>query len=144
MPVLQNFSWLQINFKMAEESGGFEDKQLMVMDHHQTFKHEEWKVPRELAEEMLRTIPGLKDKFELDQITFGDGQCFHTAVHQQLRRPDVQDNLSSRNKQISRNSDMKAFKSVVRRLILNNKHPVVETIKKDFQIFMEGMSWDQY
>ena len=55
---------------MDEDSGGFDDKQLMVMDHRETFKHREWKISRELAEEMFRDIPGLKDKFE--QITMGD------------------------------------------------------------------------
>ena len=129
---------------MAEQSGGFLDMQLMVMDHFQTFKHPEWKVSRELAEEMLLTIPGLSDKFDLDQITMGNGECFHIAVHQQLRRPDVQIKLSPKNKQLSRNSDMKAFKSLVSRFMLKNKHPVVESIKEDFNIFMEGMSWDQY
>ena len=82
---------------MADESGGFEDMELMVMDHRETFKHEEWKVSRELAEEMFRTIPGLNDNYKLDQITMGNGECFHTAVHQQLRRPDVQNDLSPRN-----------------------------------------------
>ena len=129
---------------MAEESDGFAEMQLMVMDLSQTFQYEEWKVSRDMAEEMFRTIPGLKDNFRLDLITMGNGECFHTAVHQQLRRPDVQDALSSRNKQLSRNSDMRAFKSVVRRFMLKTKHPVVETMKKDFHIFMEGMSWDQY
>ena len=129
---------------MNEESGGFADLQLMVMDHAATFYHEDWKVSRELAEEMFRTIPGLSDKFKLDQITMGNGECFHTAVHQQLRRPDIQNKLSQRNKQLSKNSDMKAFKFTVRRFMLKIKNPVVETMKEDFQIFMEGMSWEEY
>ena len=130
--------------KMAEDSGGIQDMELMVMDHSLTFMHEEWKVSRELAEEMFRTIPGLHDNYQLDQITMGDGQCFHTSVHQQLRRPEVQNNLSPRNKQLSRNSDMKAFKSVVRRFMMKNKHPVVDRMKEDFEIFMQGVSWDNY
>ena len=127
---------VKIKHKMAEESGGFADMQLMVMDHRETFKHEEWKVSRELAEEMFRTIPGLNEKFKLDQITMGDGECFHTAVHQQLRRPDVQTHLTPRNKQLSKNCDMKAFKRLVRRFMLNNNHPNVARIKEDFEIFM--------
>ena len=129
---------------MAEESGGFEDMQLMVMDHSQTYNYDEWKASREMAEEMLRTIPGLREKFDLDQITKGNGECFHTSVHQQLRRPDVQNDLSRKNKQLSRNSDMRAFKSLIGRFMNNNKHPVVKTMKDDFQIFMQGTSWDQY
>ena len=129
---------------MEEDSGGLEDMQLKVMDHSQTFKHEEWKISRELAEEMMRTIPALREDFKLDQITMGNGECFHTAIHQQLRRPDVQIDLSPRNKQLSRNSDMRAFKSTVRRFMMKIKHPVVESMKEDFQIFMEGVSWDHY
>ena len=129
---------------MAEDSGGSQDMKLMVMNHSQTFKHEEWKISRKLAEEMMRDIPGLKDKFQLDQITMGNGECFHTAVHQQLRRPDVQNSLSQRNKQLSRNADMKAFKSTVRRFMLKNNHPNVLKMKEDFENFMEGRTWDSY
>ena len=50
---------------MAEESGGFVDMELMVMDHSETLKHEDWKVSRELAEEMFRSIPELSNKFQL-------------------------------------------------------------------------------
>ena len=116
---------------MAEESGGFVDMELMVMDHSETLKYEDWKVSRELAEEMFRTIPGLNDQFKLDQITMGDGQCFHTSLHQQLRRPDVQNVLSPKNKKLSRNSDMRAFKTIVRSFMINNKHPVVKNVNDD-------------
>ena len=129
---------------MEEDSGGFADMQLMVMEYKQTFKHEDWRISRELAEEMCRTIPHLNDEFELDQITMGNGECFHTAVHQQLRRPNVQNDLSPRNKQLSKNSDMKAFKSTVRRFMIKNNHPNVLRIKEDFEIFMGGMSWETY
>ena len=54
---------MKIYHKMEEDSGGFTDMQLLVMDHSQTFKHEEWRISRELAEEMMRNIPGLKDSF---------------------------------------------------------------------------------
>ena len=118
--------------------------ELKIMDHSETLKYEDWKVSRELAEEMFRTIPGLCDNYELDQITLGDGECFHTSIHQQLRRLDVQENLSPKNRQLSRNSDMRAFKSTVRRFMINSKHPIVNNMKEDFEIFMEGTSWDQY
>ena len=130
---------------MNEESGGsYEDFQLMVMEYHQTFNHDEWKASREMADEMMETIPGLSNNFQLDDVTFGDGQCFHTAVHQQLRRSEVQSSLPSKYKKLSRNSDMKAFKSTIRRFMINNKHPVVKALRDDFQIFMDGMTWDEY
>ena len=129
---------------MAEDSGGFQDMELMVMDRMQTFKYDEWEASREMAEEMLAVIPGLKENFYLDQITMGNGECFHTSVHQQLRRTDIQNDLSKRNRQLSRNSDMRAFKSIIGRFMNTNNHTVVKTMKEEFQIFMEGTSWDKY
>ena len=42
------------------------DFKLMVMDYQETFKHDEWKASRELADEMMETIPGLRKDFKLD------------------------------------------------------------------------------
>ena len=65
------------------------------MKYEETFRHgEDWKNSRMLADEMMRKIPALMEEFVLDQITLGDGQCFMTAVIQQLRRPEVNCRLS--------------------------------------------------
>ena len=70
------------------------DFKLMVMDYQETFKYDEWKSSREMADEMVRTIPSLQREFRLDQITLGDGACFYTAAIQQLRRPEVNERLT--------------------------------------------------
>ena len=58
------------------------------IDYQETFGlGEEWKNSRLFAEEMMRNIPSLKEEYGLDQITLGDGQCFMSAVIQQIRRP---------------------------------------------------------
>ena len=120
------------------------DFRLMVMNYEDTFRYEEWKVSRELAEEMMRTIPGLQEEFRLDQITLGDGDCFYTAAIQQLRRPEVNERLSPINRTLCKSADPRSFKSMVRRFIIGSKHPVVETLKADFENFHVGMSWEHY
>ena len=76
------------------------------MEYEETFGiGEEWNNSRLLADEMMRTIPGLKEEYKLDQITLGDGQCFMTAVIQQIRRPDVNGRLSTRWQTLSRHLD---------------------------------------
>ena len=57
------------------DPNNIEDFKLMVMDYHKTSKFDEWKASREMADEMMRTIPGLKHDFKLDQITLGNGAC---------------------------------------------------------------------
>ena len=114
------------------------------MDYEETFKHEEWKPSREMADEMLRTIPGLQQDFYLDQITLGDGACFFTAVIQQLRRPEVNEKLSSMNRKLCKAADPRSFKFMVRRFIVRNEHPVVQTLRADFENFHDGMSWEHY
>ena len=129
---------------MANNINKFEYLQLMTMDRQQTFKYEEWEASRKMADEMFTVIPGLSENFDLDLITMGNGECFHTCVHQQLRRKDIQHDLSKKNKELSKNSDIRAFKSKIGRFMNSNKHCVVNTMRADFQIFMEGTSWDDY
>ena len=116
----------------------------MVMDYRETFKFDEWEASREMADEMMRTIPGLKHDFKLDQITLGNGACFFTAALQQLRRPEVNERLTPMHRQLCKAADPRSFKSMVRRFILRSKHPVVENLKADFENFNDGMSWEHY
>ena len=52
-----------------------------MMDYGETFgQGEDWENSRMWADEMMRTIPGLREEFVLDQITLGDGQCYMTSV----------------------------------------------------------------
>ena len=120
------------------------DFKLMVMDYQETFKHDEWKASRELAEEMMETIPGLRQNFKLDQITLGNGACFFTAILQQLRRPEINEELQPKLRQLCK-ADIRTFKSLVRRFILKSNHSVVETLKEDFENFSDNrMSWEHY
>ena len=126
------------------DPNNIEDFKLMVMDYQETFKFDEWKASREMADEMMRTIPDLKDDFKLDQITLGNGACFFIAAIQQLKRPEVNERLTPIHNQLCKSADPRSFKSMVRRFILKNKHPVVETLKADFGSFHGGMSWEHY
>ena len=120
------------------------DFKLMVMNYEETFKHDEWKASRELADEMMETIPGLRKDFKLDQITLGNGACFFTAALQQLRRPEINEKLEPKFRQLCK-ADTRTFKSLVRRFIFRSKHTVVETLKADFESFTDSrMSWEHY
>ena len=115
----------------------------LVMDLGETFNFEEWKPSRLWAEQMMRDIPHLRENFDLDQITLGDGQCFYTATLQQLRRPDVMEKLSPRMQQLTKAFCPRAFKRLIRSFIINNTHPTVFRIKEDFELFM-GKTWEEY
>ena len=76
------------------------DKRPTFMDYLETFNHKEWEASRLCAEQMMRDILRLKEEYELDQITLGDGQCFMTSCIQQLRRPTINCALPPRWQQI--------------------------------------------
>ena len=114
------------------------------MQYEETFRHgEDWKNSRMLADEMMRKIPALMEEFVLDQITLGDGQCFMTAVIQQLRRPEVNCRLSPKWQSMSRHLDPRSFKFQVKRFMNSSDHPRVQFLKSNIQNFT-GMSWADY
>ena len=101
-----------------------------MMDYGETFgQGEDWENSRILADEMMRTIPGLREEYGLDQITLGDGQCYMTSVIQQLRRPEVNSCLSPKWQSISRHLDPRGFKFQVKRFMNSSSHPRVQFIK---------------
>ena len=57
-------------------------------------KQEDWKVSRELAEEMFGTIPGLSSKFELELIAC-NVLTYHSEVHTQFWMSVVMKHLSN-------------------------------------------------
>ena len=96
------------------------DSKKTMMDFSETFKHDEdWKSSRNAAEEMMRDIPRLKEEFMLDQITLGDGQCFMTAMVQQMRRPEVNSTLPPDLQKYAWIMDPRAFKFQVRKFMKN-------------------------
>ena len=112
------------------------DSKKTMMDYEETFKYDkEWKASRSAAEEMMRDIPGLKEEFMLDQITLGDGQCFMTAMIQQMRRPDVNSSLSADQQKHAWIMDPRAFKFQVRKFMNGNPHPKIQDLRKDFKTF---------
>ena len=120
------------------------DKVITMMNYEDTFGQEEaWENSRLWADEMLRTIPGLKEEFGLDQITLGDGQCFTTSVIQQIRRPEVNSKLSTKWQSLARHLDPRGFKFQVKRFMNSNEHPKVLFIKNNIQSFT-GRTWKDY
>ena len=120
------------------------DSKKTMMNYNETFKFDEdWKSSRCAAEEMMRDIPGLKDEFVLDQITLGDGQCFMTAMIQQMRRQDVNSSLPPDLQKYAWIMDPRAFKFQVRKFMNGSQHPRILDLRKDFILFT-GMSWQEF
>ena len=107
---------------------------VLWMDYEKTFGiGENWTNSRLMADEMMRTIQGLKEEYGLDQITLGDGQCFFTAVIQQLRRPDINGRLPPKWQSLSRHLDPSCFKHQVKRFLNSNDHPRIQFLKNNIQ-----------
>ena len=119
------------------------DKRPTCMDYLETFKHKEWEASRLCAEEMMREIPRLKEEFDLDKVTLGDGQCFMTACIQQLRRADVNCFLSPRWQQILKIMDPRALKAQVRKFMQTCQHQRVQELRLNWKNFT-GMSFEDY
>ena len=70
---------------------------LNIMSLEETYysKDIDWAKARRWALQMMDSIRGLREEFVLDYITKGDGNCFPTAILQQIRRPDVLGNQNS-------------------------------------------------
>ena len=112
-----------------------------MMDYEETFgQGEAWENSRLWADEMMRSVPGLREHFRLDQITLGDGQCFMTSVIQQLRRSDVSSSLSPRWQHIVKIMDPRALKYQVKKFMQGCQHQKVQDLKMNWRSFT-GMSW---
>ena len=119
------------------------DRIRTMMSYEETFQFDEWEASRKCADEMMRTIPRLKEDFVLDQITLGDGQCFSTACIQQMRRPDINKSLDPKWQKYSWIMDSRAFKFQVRKFMQACQHQQVQALKGDWQNFT-GMRWEEY
>ena len=120
------------------------DSKRTMMDYNETLNNDEqWKSSRLCAEEMMKDIQGLKEEFILDQITLGDGQCFSTAMIQQMRRPDVNSSLSQNLQKCAWIMDPRALKFQVRRFMNGNPHQKIQDLRKDFKI-LTGLPWEEF
>ena len=63
------------------------DDQFQIEDRFQ--------IERKIANEIMDTINRLQLPFKLDQLTEGLGNCFPIAIIQQLRRPEILNQLRS-------------------------------------------------
>ena len=124
-------------------NGDIPPDKVLMMEYCETLNLKDWDASRNCAEEMMRTIQGLRENFTLDQVTRGDGQCFATATVQQLRRPEINSKLNPRLQQLSRACDPRALKSQVKMFMLRSRHPRVQTLKADLENFT-GKSWELY
>ena len=67
--------------------------QLRIMDYNEAFKQNTWKNEREWANEIMEYVQKHNLDFSLDALTCGDGNCFVTALLQQLKKWSEMKNL---------------------------------------------------
>ena len=132
---------LRIPLTEAEEAL---TRNLEVMKMEETKFHEEWTRDRELAEEMMLSIPGLLEDFVLDFITRGDGGCFVTAVLQQLRRQEVNRTFPGSLPTQFRMMRQTDLRRKIFHFLNKSGHHIVQEWRQDFSNKTGGKSWAEY
>ena len=90
----------------------------------------DWKKARGWALRMMDTIRGLREEFLLDSITKGDGNCFPTAILQQLRRPEIIENLTGHDPVQLLMMTQAGLRKAVFQFLTTSTHLLIETWKQ--------------
>ena len=64
-----------------------------TLDYNESLEKKKWISERKHADLILASCRRFKLNLKLDRLTRGEGNCFMVAVLQQLRRPEVYENL---------------------------------------------------
>ena len=102
-----------------------------------------WRKARGWALQMMDSIRGLREEFRLDDITRGDGNCFPTAILQQVRRPDVIENQRGHDQNHLLMLSQAGLRRAVFQFLTKCTHPLINTWKQNFKD-ITGMDWKDY
>ena len=118
---------------------------LNIMSLEETYysKDIDWAKARGWALQMMDSIRGLREEFVLDCITKGDGNCFPTAILQQIRRPDVIENQKSHDPTILLMMTQAGLRRSVFEFLTRCTHPLIESWKENFKNITD-MEWKDY
>ena len=107
-----------------------------------------YQAERRIAREIMDTVLRLGLPFKLDQLTEGLGNCFPIAITQQLRRPEIFNQLNSTNKMMLKLKTQSALLRLnVKRFITKSEHPNVVRFKAYFEeteAIINGKTWNSY
>ena len=119
------------------------------MEYSEAMKKDIWEGERRAADAILKHCQLLKLPIKLDSLTLGVGNCFMVAVLQQLRRPELHNNLSDELKQMSVGLDqMKLRRFVVTFISQKQDNPQIIYMKERFapdpELINGPKSWEEY
>ena len=131
---------LRIALALKEKWG---ELMTMTLEHTYYSSDIDWKKARGWALRMMDTIRGLREEFLLDSITKGDGNCFPTAILQQLRRPEIIENMTGHDPVQLLMMTQAGLRRAVFQFLTTSTHSLIETWKQNFEN-MTGMKWLHY
>ena len=101
-----------------------------------------------IASEIMKTVRALGLPLKLDKLTEGQGNCFPIAIIQQLRRPEIYEQLKLKDRTLTRIRDgHKALRLYVVKFIIESENPNVERFHSqynDLESGIAGETWSQY
>ena len=120
-----------------------------TMDYDEAAKKDTWKGERNAADAILRHCRLHKLPMKLDRLTLGVGNCFMVAALQQLKTPEVHQNLNDELKQMAIDLDhMKLRRQVVDFIQKNEDREQVKYMKEIFvpdPAVVDGpKTWEEY
>ena len=101
-----------------------------------------------IAMEIMKTVRALGLPLKLDKLTEGQGNCFPIAISQQLRRPEIYEQLQLKDRTITKIQDgHKALRLSVVKFIIESENPNVTNFRSKFNELegdITGETWSQY
>ena len=119
--------------------------ELNIMRLEKTYysNDKDWHKARGWALQMMDSIRVLREEFVLDFITKGDGNCFPTAILQQIRRPDVIQNQRSHDPINLLMKTQAGLRRSVFEFLTRSTHPLIQSWKQNFKNITD-MEWKDY
>ena len=119
--------------------------ELNIMRLEKTYysNDKDWHKARGWALQMMDSVRGLREEFVLDFITKGDGNCFPTAILQQIRRPDVIQNQRSHDPINLLMKTQAGLRRSVFEFLTRSTHPLIQSWKQNFKNITD-MEWKDY
>ena len=131
---------LRIALANREKRG---ELKIMMLEETYYSKDKDWHKARGWALQIMDSIRGLREEFDLDFITKGDGNCFPTSILQQIRRPDVIENQRSHSPITLLMMTQAGLRRAVFEFLSRSTHPLIESWKTNFKNITD-MEWKDY
>ena len=94
-----------------------------------------------IASEIMKTVRALGLPLKLDKLTEGQGNCFPIAIIQQLRRPEIYEQLKLKDRTLTRIQDgHKALRLYVVKFIIESENPNVTRFQSKYNELESGLS----